>query len=153
MEEEWRIIADFPDYQVSNLGRVKSLYKNKLLRPKKHNKGYETICLSKDKILYYRLIHRLVALNFIDQIDGKPEIDHIDGNKKNNCVSNLRWVNHSENNLNKEKTKKANYISKNSAGHFQVRIKNTKIYVDRTFNTLEEAVTYRDFILNQIPTY
>ena len=65
----------------------------KPLRPIKHSVGYVRVCLGGKMIG----IHRLVAEAYIPNPEGKPEVDHIDGDKTNNCASNLRWVTHKEN--------------------------------------------------------
>jgi len=108
-KEEWKDIKGFEGlYQVSNLGQIKSLYftsnktkkkyrRDKILKQQKDKQGYMTIRLSyfgKDKT--YKT-HRLVAKTFIPNIENKLEINHIDGNKANNIVSNLEWTTRSEN--------------------------------------------------------
>ena len=60
-------------------------------------KGYLRVSLSKNNKVKRFLVHRLVACCFIDNVDGKICVNHIDGNKENNHVSNLEWVSHSEN--------------------------------------------------------
>lgn len=112
MEEEiWKDIPGYEGrYQVSNLGRVKSLaretftgvYMRQLPEtvkiPQKHNNGnYRSVVLSKEGKKTTRLIHRLVAEAFIPNPDDKPEIDHKDGDPTNNNANNLRWVTHKEN--------------------------------------------------------
>ena len=99
-------------YQVSNLGRVKSLERirtnhsggmwvqqEKILYGKYDGCHYRVVHLKtpkgKDKI---ERVHRLVALAFIDNPERKPEVNHIDRDKTNNSVENLEWVSHSENN-------------------------------------------------------
>lgn len=109
--EKWKDIKDYKGlYQVSNLGRVRSvdhyasngktqiLYRGKVkkLQPNKRN-NYLSVILSKkdkEKRVY---IHRLVAEAFIKKVDGKNEVNHIDGNKHNNTVENLEWVTSQEN--------------------------------------------------------
>lgn len=106
MMEIWKDIKGYEGlYQVSNLGRVKSLerivnfgnqqriVKEKILSPRDNGNGYKTVCLQSK----YFYIHRLVAQTFIPNPDNKPQVDHIDTNKSNNCVDNLRWATHSEN--------------------------------------------------------
>ena len=102
MKEIWRDIVGYEGlYQVSNLGRVKSLGNNKtrkekVLKPETIN-GYLRVCLFKEKKGKHILVHRLVADAFIPNIDNKPYIDHIDGNPKNNIIDNIRWCTHNEN--------------------------------------------------------
>lgn len=101
--EIWKDIDEFKGmYQVSNLGRVKSLNyrrtgKESILKYSTNNDGYKTVCLHKDGKQTTRLIHKLVAISFIPNIQNKPQINHIDGNKDNNCVDNLEWCTFKEN--------------------------------------------------------
>lgn len=109
--EIWNDIDGYKGkYQVSNLGRVKSLYhvvirKNghpmpineKILKPGVSSNGYFTIVLAKNGNKNTRTIHRLVASHFIENIDNKKEVNHKDGDKLNNRVSNLEWVTPSQN--------------------------------------------------------
>lgn len=91
--EIWRDIEGYHDYQVSNLGRVKSLKygKEKILRGCKDSDGYLLINLWKDGKKKSYKIHRLVASAFLDNPNNLPEVNHIDEDKTNNCVSNLEW--------------------------------------------------------------
>lgn len=84
-------------YEISNYGNVKNIIKNKVLKPRKHTNGYLRICLCKNSISKDFYIHRLVALNFIDNDLHKNEVNHIDGNKENNSYINLEWATRSEN--------------------------------------------------------
>lgn len=100
--EEWRDIEGYEGlYQVSNLGRVKSLkprYKNKIILKQEINHfGYLQICLSNPRKTHK--VHRLVAQAFIPNPENKPQVNHIDGNKLNNKVENLEWNTAHENNL------------------------------------------------------
>lgn len=96
--EEWRDIAGTDgEYQISNYGRVKSYSRHregKILKPALHNGGRLYINLSKNE---HKFIHALVAKAFIPNPDSKPQVDHINGDKMNNCVNNLRWVTKIEN--------------------------------------------------------
>lgn len=99
-EENWYDVKNFDgDYQISTFGRLKSLKHNEpiIIKPFLSQKGYLRVSLSKDNKPHQYFIHDLVGLAFIPNLDGKPEIDHIDGNKFNNHVKNLRWVTSAEN--------------------------------------------------------
>lgn len=98
MIEIWKVIKDYPDYMVSNLGRVKSLWfgKEKILKGA-NIKGYLKITLCKEGKQKQYLIHRLVATAFIPNPNNLPEINHIDEDKTNNRVENLEWCNRSYN--------------------------------------------------------
>lgn len=101
--EEWKWIKDYEgEYQISSFGRIKSFKKNKknglLMKPKRDGQNrYYIICLSKNGISNYYLIHRLVAQTFLPNPNNLPQVNHIDGNKKNNKLENLEWVTCSEN--------------------------------------------------------
>lgn len=113
VKEIWKPIKNYEGfYEVSNLGRVKSLqrgvpYKRwgdslktiqtKILSQKKSTALYEQVVLSKNGAKKDYLTHRLVAETFIPNPENKPEVNHIDGNKKNNSLKNLEWVTRIEN--------------------------------------------------------
>lgn len=96
--EQWNDVRGFEgSYQVSNLGRVYSYKRNKVLKACPNNQGYLTVNLYKnDKPTNYK-IHVLVCSHFIPNTEKKKCINHMDGVKANNCINNLEWVTHSEN--------------------------------------------------------
>lgn len=96
-DEIWKIIDEAPNYQVSNHGRVQNRTTGRMLKYSPTNKGYPKVTLAKDGKYVQRVVHRLVATFFIPKIEGKPEVNHIDGNKNNPQSSNLEWVTHAEN--------------------------------------------------------
>ena len=94
--EEWRDIKDFPNYKVSNMGRVKSIKQTKEILLKlqyKKRTGYVTIILYNEKGSKDFRVHRLVASAFLDNDDpiNKTEVNHKDEDKTNNVVENLEW--------------------------------------------------------------
>lgn len=99
MEEIWKTIEDYPNYMVSNMGRVKSLRygKEKIMKLKNDNDGYALINLYKNKKHITFKVHRLVAEAFLQNPENKTEIDHINTDRTDNRVENLRWVNRKEN--------------------------------------------------------
>ena len=100
----WKTIKEIPNYMVSNTGLVKHKRLNRILSGYLVN-GYKSVCLTYNNKKIYRLIHRLVAQTFLENIENKPCVDHIDTNILNNNLSNLRWVTYVEN-MNNEITKK-----------------------------------------------
>lgn len=97
VNEEWRSIDEYINYQVSNIGRVRNCNTGKILKPKIQSGGYCQVSLYKDKKQKIFLIHRLVANEFIDNPDDKQFVDHVDHDKSNNCINNLRWASNKEN--------------------------------------------------------
>jgi hypothetical protein len=71
------------------------------LKPQKHRGGYRFVTLCKDGKTRTELIHRLVANAFLPNPEGKPQVNHKDGDKTNNAVDNLEWVTSSENGVHK----------------------------------------------------
>ena len=107
IEEIWVDIKEYEGlYQISNMGRVRNS-KNKIKKSRVTKSGYVIIDLNKDKHPQTFYVHRLVAEAFIPNPDNKLYVDHIDTNKENNNVNNLRWATAKEN-MNNELTKKHN---------------------------------------------
>lgn len=98
MEEQWKQIEKFPNYQISNLGNVKNIITNKILKPCKHA-GYYGLSLINSECKKHFLVHRLVAIAFIPNPENKPEVNHKDKNTNNNSVDNLNWMTKSENGI------------------------------------------------------
>ena len=96
MKEIWKK-SIVNGYEVSNFGRVKNLKTNNIIKPDKEEKGYCRLSVKINGVKKHFAIHRLVALAFIPNPLNKPQVDHIDNNKSNNHVSNLRWVSNKEN--------------------------------------------------------
>ena len=112
MEEIWKDIKGYEGtYQVSNLGKIKRLtilndngYRKAILQEKElklflGNTGYLMVNLYKDKKPSKKLVHRIVAETFINNINKVKYVNHIDSDKLNNNLSNLEWVSNMENNL------------------------------------------------------
>lgn len=107
MTEYWKSITGYEGlYEVSSLGRFRalrktkgnnSIQKEKLLKPQVKANGYQIIGLWKNSKCYTRSAHRIVAEAFIENPDGKPDINHKNGVHNDNRVANLEWCTPSEN--------------------------------------------------------
>lgn len=111
MIEKWRSVEDYQGwYEVSNLGNVRSvdryityssgqvrLQKGKRLKPYKDKDGYHVVCLIKNGKRKIGKIHRLVCLSFLNKVEGKNQVNHINGIKNDNTLTNLEWVDASSN--------------------------------------------------------
>lgn len=110
--ENWKDVKGYENsYEVSNLGKVRSkertrkfgratkTFEPKILKQSEDKDGYFKVNLSKDSKKKSFLVHRLVAEAFVKNIDDKPVVNHIDGDKKNNIHTNLEWCTRSENDL------------------------------------------------------
>ena len=99
MMEEWRVVPGYEGlYEVSNIGNVRNVRRNKLLRLQKTNNGYIRVVLSKNGIKTGFQVHRLIAQAFLPNPDNLPQINHKDEDKTNNNVTNLEWCDAKYNN-------------------------------------------------------
>ena len=161
--ETWKPIVDCPGYEVSSGGQIRSPYRTRKLQ--KNWEGYHEINILQKK----HKVHRLVAHAFIPNPDNKPVVDHIDGNKSNNHVSNLRWATVAENNRNKTKKSRNSQQTKKPRNsqqeHVGVRQREYNGYginswearwsengkaKSKHFKSLEEAVAYRQKVIQQL---
>jgi len=129
MNEIWKDIPGWEGfYQASDYGQIKSLSrkitlynngtyytKEKIKNQSINRKGYPIVSLNKPEIQKTMTVHRLVALTFTPNVNNKPEINHIDGNKLNNNINNLEWCTAKENSKHAVKLglKKGNFGEKN----------------------------------------
>lgn len=104
MEEEiWKVIKEYPNYMISNLGRLKSLSyrqtgQEKILKQNINGRGYNYTNISYKGTYKNLFIHREVAKAFLINDNKKnTDVNHKDGNKQNNNVNNLEWCTRSEN--------------------------------------------------------
>lgn len=115
--EIWKGVTGYPGFMISNLGNVKTItriitgidnkarrIKGKDIKQFKDSGGYMFINLTQQGKSKSTRIHRLVAIEFLPKVEGKKNVNHIDGNKLNNCITNLEWCNSSENNYHAFKT-------------------------------------------------
>ena len=149
MMEEWRDIQGCDGWKVSSSGNILGIRGN-LMKLRIQNSGYYyTPYIGKSRKMY--CVHRLVALAFIPNPDNKPEVDHINRDKTDNRVENLRWLSRSEQMIHSP-------CPVGVTGHRHISLKNTVFRVcikrnnknvfDKTFKTLLEAIKARDEFLS-----
>jgi hypothetical protein len=145
--EIWKPIKDYDKYSVSSFGRIKR--DEKILKLHTYDNGYKFCFLYCNGIVKKFKVARIVAINFIPNPENKPQVDHINRDRSNDSVLNLRWATHSENNLNKNvaKNNKLQELNirhrpeKNLPYIFQKKIQGVE--TSKSFKTLEEAVEHR----------
>ena len=97
MELGWKIIPDTNGmYEASNFGEIRNAITGQMLKKYKSRKGYYMVS---SKNLPSRMVHRLVAMAWIKNTYNLPYINHLDGNKINNCIDNIEWISAHDNNI------------------------------------------------------
>ncbi len=109
--EEFREIENFDNYEVSNFGNVRNKKTGRLLKKGIDSKGYYSVGIRQNLKTTTLNVHRLVAITFVDNPDDKPFVDHIDNDRTNNNVINLRWC------TNKENLQNSKLSTANTSGH------------------------------------
>ena len=148
-------IEGFPNYLIYPDGKVYNQKYDRFLKASLGNHGYLCLNLRKNNKTYLKSIHRLVGQAFIPNPENKPQIDHIDRDKSNNNVENLRWVNNSENQQNQD-VKCTNKLGiKNICYNEGMnRYTFTKTINGNThqkhLQTLDECIAYKETYLNNI---
>lgn len=98
IEEHFKPIKGYEElYEVSNLGMVKNIKFNKILKPVTDSDGYYVVGLHGHNKRSIKKIHRLVAIAFIPNLENKPQVNHINAIKNDNRIVNLEWATAKEN--------------------------------------------------------
>jgi len=156
--EEWKVVADYPKYEVSSLGRVRNAKKEYIRIPDINSKGYARLRLVVGGQIIRKFVHRLVAEAFLENPENKEMVDHINGDHKDNRLCNLRWTTRSENMLNgkvrkdKKHTTLRNVVKNGKWYRWRVCVKG-QIHTGVNFKTEKEA--YDNFLTkcNDLSTY
>ena len=144
--EVWKDIKGYEGhYQVSDMGNVRSLKRNKNLKPSPSNHGYLLVDLYKDGKRKMCKVHRLVAQTFIPNPENKPTVDHINTIKTDNRVSNLRWFTRKEQMMDNEITRERNVKATSDTVIKAVEAKKKKVLCITTgevFNSAADAARH-----------
>jgi len=148
-------INGFENYLIYEDGRVYSKKRNTtnggFLKPRTDTHGYLRLYLCKDGKPTNKKIHRLIAEHYIPNPHNYPCVDHIDRDRQNNSLDNLRWVTFQMNNQNmglrKDNKLGIQYISKDGNGYIFQKTRNGKNH-RKWFKNLEDAIKYKEEYLN-----
>lgn len=144
-EEIWKVIEGYPNYEVSNLGRVRNIKFDRVRKPMIDKDGYLYVVLSLNGKTTNNKIHRLVASAFIPNPENKREVNHINGIKTDNRVENLEWNTRSENIRHAHKTGLKRNLN---GGKPKQRVR--CIETGQIFETQNQASKYFDCIQGSI---
>ena len=139
MEEQWKVIDFASNYEVSNTGFVRNKTTKYILKGRETVNGYLQVSLKIDNENKFmnKYIHRLVAQFWLGNIDNKKEVNHIDGNKKNNNMLNLEWVTAKENS-----DHRVNVLNKKITDNKKVGMFNKQNQLIQIFNSVKQAGQY-----------
>lgn len=160
MNEIWKSCNGYDGYEVSNFGNVRTFWAGggnkrfisptnfKLMKISMYPNGYAFIRIARQNVY----LHRLVAEAFLDNPYNLRCVDHIDRNRANNHINNLRWCSHRQNSYNaKIRTDNKSGISgicfHNGKWEAQISINGMK-HIDR-FTTIEDAIEYRNRMVEE----
>ena len=152
LDETFFDIPGFPGYTVNKKGEVKGK-KGWILKPAITKDGYhQLIICDDDGQQKHLMVNRIMGKLFLENPDNLTELDHIDGNRSNNHISNLRWVTPRQNLCLQERVKNAKCYRLLPNGSFQVRyqIEEGQKF-DKTFKTEEEAIECVKYLKKNFP--
>jgi hypothetical protein len=130
-------IKQHPDYEINKNGHIRRSSTKKMLKQTIDENGYLTVSINGETMY----VHRLVAVQFLKPLAEKTEVDHINHDRSDNRLINLRWSNRSENNKNKiQSLDPMNNIQITKYGTYRTRNKSGL----KTFKTVQEAILFRN---------
>ena len=130
----WKIIEERPNYSINEFGEIRNNKTGRILKSRVGTSGYVQIMLGRKTTPLY--VHRLVAKAFIPNKKKLPQVDHINGNKTDNIVSNLRWVTVSQNYFG------FGYDSRVENKKKKVRAFNSVLNKEIIFNSIDETAKH-----------
>lgn len=145
--EVWKIYEPYPIYSVSNLGSVMNNKSGRILNPALDTHGYKKITIGSAAFRVSKGVHKMVGELFLENPNNYEVLDHINRNRQDNRVENLRWVSRSTNCANREFINKTGErcIYHSYGGKFKVMLRRKgEQRVSKTFPTLEAAIEFRN---------
>ena len=156
MEEVFKTIVGFENYEVSNIGNVRNIKRGNILKPMLDKDGYMIVNLYALKKMVTKKIHRIVCESFIENPDNKTCVDHIDNNRSNNNISNLRFATVAENSYNQKISlrnssgcKGVHFKKQTNKWQAQIKIDGISIHLG-SFQNKEDAIQCRINKANQV---
>tara|TARA_R110001592_G_scaffold318252_1_gene595334 strand:- start:25 stop:519 length:495 start_codon:yes stop_codon:yes gene_type:complete len=149
-------IKNYETYSINENGIITDLRTGKILKHRENGNGYKVVTLKNPNGISTCLVHRLLAINFIENPNNFPEIDHIDRDKTNNSLKNLRWADDFIQSQNRGVTNQLGlrFIcyeknTKYQCSRYRIKIsRNKKVLLNKSFgtgnNTLEDVIKYRN---------
>ena len=149
MEEEYKPIKGYENYEISSLGNIRNVKTGRPRIVSLNTNGYYFVDLYKNNKAKKCYIHRLLGEAFIENPENKDCVDHIDRNRQNNHLNNLRWATHSENSMNTSR-RIDNTSTKTGVCYYKrtkqwvasIQINGVSKYIGH-FNNFEDAVKAR----------
>jgi hypothetical protein len=143
-------LDEFPEHFIDFDGNV--FFRNRFIKQHVDSNGYIVVALYKEKRRYTRKLHRLLSQSFIENPNAYPVVDHIDRNKQNNSLDNLRWVTTQKNGHNRaDNNEHLNIIKRNDRKGYRVQFSfKSGQNIDRSFENLDAAIAFRDIIQTKI---
>ena len=132
--KKWAKIPFAQNYSASTDGEIRNDKTGRILKPTKHSCGYRTVYLGRLNGPYY--VHRIVAITFLGDFSNEKQVDHINGDKSDNRLENLRWLTRSENRM------AYGYEKPNIAKQKKVKAENTKTNETIIFDSRKECAEY-----------
>jgi len=148
MKEIWKDINGYEaDYQVSNLGRIKSFKRNGCMFLAINDKckdGYKRITLRKPGSCKSWMVHRLIAEAFVDNPNDKPEVNHLNSDRADNRIDNLEWVTRCENNEHAVKFGRRDYKSVQGEKQWKAKLTSHKVKRIRLMYEITPTLKHRE---------
>ena len=163
--EIWKNIKDYENYyQCSNYGRIKSLDRTivdkngvsylkcgQIIKPRKNKNGYLQVALNKNGKREMKYVHKIIASAFLENKTGII-VNHIDGNKENNNVTNLEWCSYSENSLHAYQKLKRD-ISRKGASKQKIKVTDIINNKFKIYPSISKTSKYLNLSETQIRRY